>query len=306
MNTRNITTYGSNQNVKTTRLAVLLAALWVFLLPPRAEAIPIVSFEPEALFTRNVSDPIVIKLNVSGLGGLDGGHLGAWLIEFEFNPLVMGISDGVVFGNGLNAGFPGNSTQFVDFSGTAAGRLHLDEISLLDPLVLAASQADSFTLATFNFTGYSVGYSGLKLTTIDLSDEFGNVMPFQYRNGLVGVGLPEGGSTLGLLAGSIFSVFLLGVFSPRGLDSFVKDREVGVRGKDAVAALAGELTGNADGDELGHGLVGSGKGHGAELAEPGQTEDGALAAPEKSRGGSGGSGNGTKARTDSLPVAVVS
>ena len=48
-------------------------------------------------------------------------------------------------------------------------------------------------------------------------------------------------------------------------------------GEDAVAALAGEFAGDAGGDVLGHGLVGGGKGHGAELAELGQAEDGALA-----------------------------
>ncbi len=44
-----------------------------------------------------------------------------------------------------------------------------------------------------------------------------------------------------------------------------------------VAALAGEFAVDAGGDELGHGLVGGGEGHGAELAELGQAEDGTLA-----------------------------
>lgn len=52
--------------------------------------------------------------------------------------------------------------------------------------------------------------------------------------------------------------------------------------------MVGEFAGDTGGDELGHGLVGSGEGHGVELTELGQAEHGALAQGGEHAQGVGG------------------
>jgi len=67
---------------------------------------------------------------------------------------------------------------------------------------------------------------------------------------------------------------------------------MGIIGEHAVAAIAGEFAGDACIDKQGHGFVGGGEGHGAELAELGQAEKGALAKDSEHAQGVGGAAAG--------------
>lgn len=91
------------------------------------------------------------------------------------------------------------------------------------------------------------------------------------------------------------------------MGSFVEEVEIGVVGEDTVAALAGQLAGDAGGDQRLHGLGGGGERHPMAVAQEFHGEHRPLPQgvkdAKRAGGGTGGSGKGTKARTFSPAMA---
>lgn len=79
--------------------------------------------------------------------------VGAYAWSMRCGTLAISQSN-IFFGSGLDLGIYG-SLQFKD---SAPGKIYVDEISLESASDLNAWQQDTFTLASFTFTGLAVGY----------------------------------------------------------------------------------------------------------------------------------------------------
>lgn len=116
---------------------------------------------------------VTVDLVISGLDPSPGGpSLGAYFIDILHDAARLG-AVGVSFGSELNVTPGGLLNQFSDLS--AAGLVHLDEISEFFPDDLNAAQGDSFRLATLTFQGLATGDATISIDSLgsSLSNEDG-------------------------------------------------------------------------------------------------------------------------------------
>jgi hypothetical protein len=186
----------------------LIVGLAAIAFTSEARAVVTLSLEPISQ-SIGVGNPAAVALIISGLDDLASLSLGAFDIDLTYNSAVV-TANSLSFGSGLDLGTFG-SVRFSNLG--TPGLIHLDEVSLEAPDDLNAAQPDSFTLATFGFSGLSPGLSPLVFGATSLSDVNGNAIDaFAINTGLIevkGSGVPDAGSTGLLLATGIGSLSLL-------------------------------------------------------------------------------------------------
>ncbi len=153
----------------TRRKRLLGTALLTAMLTVAAEGRAVVlSLEP-AVFTANPGDSVTLDLTVSGLGNGAAPSLGAFEVNVTYDFTSLNFT-GYTLGSSL-----GDVSLFeaLDSTTTAAGLIDLTEVSLLSPADLDALQADSFVLATLDFTvtaGLAPGQStAVQISPLNLS-----------------------------------------------------------------------------------------------------------------------------------------
>ena len=149
------------------------AALVAMGLCVEAHAAPIISFAPVTQ-TVNIGDTAVVAIQISGLTAGTAPALGAWALDIDYNPAIVGIdflAGNATFGLALRPPLEPLSDQGSNPS--LAGTLNLYEIAFADPGVLAGFQGDTFTLATLSFTALAQGVSPLNARILELSNENG-------------------------------------------------------------------------------------------------------------------------------------
>jgi hypothetical protein len=164
-----------------------------------------------------------VDLVISGLGNLSPPSLAGFDFDLSYNPAILSAVS-LTFGNFLDLGTLG-SLQFSDLS--TAGIIHLDEVSFESSTDLNATQPDTFTLATLNFTGLAPGLSSIDFTSASLSDEQGqSLIGFSTTSGSIEVkrstAVPETESTASLLFLAIATLSLIGKSFMRTLPSVVR------------------------------------------------------------------------------------
>lgn len=145
-----------------------LLILFCFLQAGQALAVSL-SLDP-AFQTITPGASAFLNLNVSGLTAGGPDSLGAFSLNIDYNPSVLGFGS-VSFGTLL--GDPSLFEADAFFDASVSGFLHLDEVSFLFDFELDALQPASFTLATLEFIGAGLGDSPLTLSNVVLSDAFG-------------------------------------------------------------------------------------------------------------------------------------
>ncbi len=150
------------------------------------------SLEPTTT-NAGVGDSISFELRIAGLGNYTSDSLGDFDIEIAYD------SAALTFDGYSLAGSLGDLSLFnaIDYSfgGYAPGSVGLTEVSLLSPLELDAIQADSFTLATLDFTVDFLSDGGTTLIAIDkvlaLGDGYGRWLSLDNTTDAHITGVPE-------------------------------------------------------------------------------------------------------------------
>lgn len=183
------------------RRAALIVGATVLLAAP-SKALD-VSLTP-VTSTIGVGGTVTIDMVISGLAAPGSYSLGAWMAEFTYNSAIVSIGAGDVT---LGAGIGSIDSQGFDVS--TSGLVFGFQVSSDLAATLNANQAASFTLGSFTFTGVGPGTTSLQFSFLQLSDETG-LVPLELIQGFSangaritvtgGEGVPDGGSTLGLLA----------------------------------------------------------------------------------------------------------
>ena len=146
-------------------------------------------------------DSVEVALTISGLGNGVAPSLGAFDLDVEFDPAVLGFSMAVfgdpILGDQLDLFGLGSFTG-VDASIPAT--VNLFEVSLDLPADLDLLQAPSFTLATLTFQALAAGVSPLSLRNVILGDALGDPLDASVTGASVNV-VPEPGTLLLLGSG---------------------------------------------------------------------------------------------------------
>jgi len=150
--------------MKSFVLALVVAAA---LSAPAAHAVTI-EITPDDV-TASIGDPVIVDVNVDGLGDFAPDSLGALSVFLTYDDTVLDLVS-VAFTDLMGDQVPFES--FTDFFDTP-GSLGLAIISLLTPGELDAIQPSAFTVATVEFQAIGDGPANLGLEDIILSDGFG-------------------------------------------------------------------------------------------------------------------------------------
>lgn len=183
-------------------------------------AASVCSFADQITFTVETSgapvslgDPVTIAIGITGLGANAAPSLGAFDMEVDYNPLVLGspsVSFGdPILGDQLALTFPSfKCTGLITACGLSSFPLELEEVSLDPGATLNASQAGAFIMAEITFAATGVGTSDITLSNVSLADAFGASLGGNLiiLNGQVHVAspivdTPEPGSLLLLASG---------------------------------------------------------------------------------------------------------
>ncbi len=155
--------------------------------------------------TIGVGGTVTIDMVISGLTAPGSYSLGAWMGEFTYNSAIVSIGNSdVTLGTGIG------SIDSQGFDVATSGLVFAFQVSSDLAATLNANQAASFTLGSFTFTGVAPGTTSLQFSFLQLSDETG-LVPLELTQGFSANGaritvtgpggqVPDGGSTLGLLA----------------------------------------------------------------------------------------------------------
>ena len=173
------------------KLFVRFIGWYLFLLAAQAGAVSL-SLEPTTS-TAGVGDSISLDLRIAGLGNHTSDSLGDFDIEIAYD------STALTFEGYSLAGNLGDLSLFeaIDYSygGYAPGSVGLTEVSLLSSLELDAIQADSFTLATLDFTVDFLSSGSSTLIAIDnvwaLGDGYGRWLSLDGTSDAHITGVPE-------------------------------------------------------------------------------------------------------------------
>lgn len=150
------------------------------------------SLEPTDM-TAKTGDSIRLDLVIAGLGDHAGDSLGDFDLGLVYDRAALSFT-----GYSL-ANYLGDITLFeaIDYSLAeyAAGNIGLTEVSLLLPDELDALQADSFTLATLDFTVDLLARGKTTFVSIDtvwaLGDAYGDWLALEGTSGAVITGVAE-------------------------------------------------------------------------------------------------------------------
>jgi len=144
-----------------------------------AWAIPSLSFEAQDSFT-TIGDSVVVDLVVELESGED---LGDFDIALGFDSSIVTL-DSIALGSGLDL-FDFNDNWFDTVIDNTSGYANIAEISNDFAADLADFQDDSFTLASFTFSGVGLGISSLSVTDALLGDAFGSLMDYTSTDGSI-------------------------------------------------------------------------------------------------------------------------
>lgn len=135
------------------------------------------SLSPTTAVDPVIGQPFVVDLRASGLEG--NASLGNYDLNINFETENFGLTtDGVVFGDQLQL----SGVDSLSDVRISNGQVSLAEVSLNDAAILEAQQADSFTLATLNFTPNATGNTTLNITDATFGTQNGEEL---------GVALPD-------------------------------------------------------------------------------------------------------------------
>lgn len=167
----------------TRRKRLLGTALLTAMLTVAAEGRAVVlSLEP-AVFTANPGDSVTLDLTVSGLGNGAAPSLGGFEVNVTYDSTSLSFTR-YTLGSSLG---DVNLFEALDSTTTAAGLIDLTEVSLLLPADLDALQADSFVLATLDFTvmaGLAPGQStAVQISPVSLVDGSSSSNPLSVSAG---------------------------------------------------------------------------------------------------------------------------
>jgi hypothetical protein len=173
------------------KLFARFIGLYLLLLAAQTGAVSL-SLEPTTS-TAGVGDSISLDLRIAGLGNHTSDSLGDFDIEIAYDSVAL------TFEGYSLAGNLGDLSLFeaIDYSygGYAPGSVGLTEVSLLSSLELDAIQADSFTLATLDFTVDFLSSGSSTLIAIDnvwaLGDGYGRWLSLDGSSDALITGVPE-------------------------------------------------------------------------------------------------------------------
>jgi len=145
-----------------------------------------------------------VNILVSGLGNQSPNSLGAYDLDLGFDDSLLGFNSitygDSVLGNQLDfAGF-GTFTSTVVSTGT----INFSEFSFDSVIDLNTLQADSFVLATVNFSAQSLGSSVLALSVNSFGDALGDPLFTEISDGMISIvsnNVPEPATAFLMAAG---------------------------------------------------------------------------------------------------------
>lgn len=146
---------------------ILLLGALAFSMTQHADAIS-VSLAPSGQ-NIGVGGHAILNIVISGLTPGSAPAIGAFDFELSYDSSLLSASS-VSFGSGLDLGI-NLSSQFFDL--TTPGVILVSELSFESAADLIASSQGSFTLATLDLIGLSLGTSPVSFTLVDLSDQDG-------------------------------------------------------------------------------------------------------------------------------------
>lgn len=124
-----------------------------------------------------------VQLNISGLGDATADSLGAFDLDFTYDPALLAFNN-VSFGDQLDVlGF--GSITGIDSS--VAGLVNLFEVSLDLASDLNVLQSPAFTLATLTFDTLAIGSTALVVSNTILSNAVGDPLFAEISGGRVNV-----------------------------------------------------------------------------------------------------------------------
>ena len=157
-----------------------------------------------------IGDIITADVAISGLpGDGNGPSLGAYDLDFTFNPAVLGDLT-IAFGDPNIGDQLALTTPAFTCIGVFCGAasnfpVEIAEVSLDPDTTLNALQPPSFTLATFTFHALAAGGSRLLVSNLTLGDQDGNLLSFDsiLNSGVqvVSVATPEPNTSSALALG---------------------------------------------------------------------------------------------------------
>ncbi len=152
--------------MKKIAVVFIVMAMLIFFSTTASQAI-MIGFDPMVQDVM-LGDPFNVDVNIAGLGTFSPPSLGAFDIDFTYDPAILGFNS-VVFGNQLDQLFGS-----IQFTTPGFGTLNLFEVSFDPPFILDALQPDSFTLASLTFDTLTLGSSSIDIAAINgLGDSFG-------------------------------------------------------------------------------------------------------------------------------------
>lgn len=152
--------------MRRTRLALVMAALWIAPATGRALSISVV-----APATADVGSSFDVELHVLGSPEL-GNYAPPSVRAFDFDLAYDAAR--LTYTTTTFAGFLGAPTSQAIVSDSASGGVvDLKEVSLLSSAVLDTLQPQDFLLATLSFAATAMGPAALELTQRDLADAAG-------------------------------------------------------------------------------------------------------------------------------------
>jgi hypothetical protein len=185
------------------RLTVLFASILILGGAPLRAGI-IIGTSPQ-LQSVTLGSVAEVQIGISGLGNNAPPSLGAYDLNFSFNPAVVAFS-GLTFGDPLlgdQLDLSGAGT-IADFSSPSAGLVEAFEISLDSALVLDGMQPDHFVLMTLQFTGLAAVSSTITPSLNSIGDSVGAPLAAELQAGQIDVvGAPEPGSFWMLSLGAL-------------------------------------------------------------------------------------------------------
>ncbi len=156
----------------------------------------------------NAGTPLTADIVVSGLTNMGASSLGAFDIDFSWDPAVVAFSN-ISFGTDL-----GNEGLGEAITGNTPGPMTVNafEVSLLTAITLNMDQPDSFTLFTVTLDMLVAGTTSLDVVLNSLGDENGAPLMGTPINATVGVAPPLPATQIPTLSqwGLVFLTVLLG------------------------------------------------------------------------------------------------
>jgi MYXO-CTERM domain-containing protein len=135
-------------------IATLGLALTTLMCTPPVSAAPIVvSFTPSSQHI-NIGDSALIDVSISGLGA---EILSAFDLNFRYNPSILNwrVISGIPVSGQLGANY--GTTPGFSFVSLIEGDLDIQAFALADDAIVAANQADSFLMFSFQLEGMANG-----------------------------------------------------------------------------------------------------------------------------------------------------